>query len=87
MRIKPRKPLRKSKAGAFLTARRRFCRFCTDKQKVIDYKELKTIEMFVKERGGIVSTRNTGNCAKHQRRMSGEIKKARFLSLIPYVRV
>jgi len=28
----------------------------------------------------------SGLCAKHQRRLTREIKKARFLALLPYVR-
>ncbi|MFH1640863.1 MAG: 30S ribosomal protein S18 [Candidatus Omnitrophota bacterium] len=70
----------------FLSTRKRFCRFCVDKTKVIDYKDIKALESFIKERGKIVSVRASGNCAKHQRRISEAIKMARFLSLLPYVR-
>jgi len=70
----------------FLSLRKKFCRFCADKTRVIDYKDIKLLESFIKERGKIVSSRYTGNCAKHQRRLAGEIKKARFISLMPYVR-
>jgi small subunit ribosomal protein S18 len=70
----------------FLSTRKRFCRFCVDKTKTIDYKEIKTLESFIKERGKIVSVRGSGNCAKHQRRIAEAIKLARFISLIPYVR-
>ncbi|MBU1929783.1 MAG: 30S ribosomal protein S18 [Candidatus Omnitrophota bacterium] len=73
---------RKSGMSSFF--RRRVCRFCTDKVKVIDYKDLKTMESFVKERGRIVSSRGSGNCAKHQRQISNAIKIARFMALIPY---
>lgn len=84
--MRPRvKILRKKETG--LPLRKKTCRFCTDKNKIIDYKEIKLLESFVKERGKIVSARYSGNCAKHQRRISEEIKKARFLSLVPYVRI
>lgn len=69
--------------------RKRFCRFCVgnvDKDKAIDYKDVKRLEVFVTERGKIVSSRYSGNCAKHQRRVSEALKKARFLSLLPYIR-
>ena len=69
-----------------LTIRKRFCRFCTDKVKVIDYKDVKRLEAFITERGKIVSSRISGNCAKHQRRIAEAIKKARFISMIPYTR-
>ena len=69
--------------------RKRFCRFCVgsvDKGKPIDYKDVKRLEVFVTERGKIVSSRYSGNCAKHQRRVAEVLKKARFLSLLPYIR-
>jgi len=70
-----------------LPARKRFCRFCAeDKVKTIDYKDVKRLEAFITERGKIVSSRISGNCAKHERRIAEAIKKARFLSLIPYTR-
>ena len=92
MKVKTRS-FTKSKTGtrakrkdSGLLTRKRFCRFCVDKVKEIDYKDLKRLENFITERGKIVSTRYSGNCAKHQRRITEAIKKARFLSLIPYIR-
>jgi small subunit ribosomal protein S18 len=85
MRIK--KKIIVKRRDSLLPQRKRFCRFCVDKTKIIDYKEIKNLESFVKERGKILSSRVTGNCAKHQRRLTDAIKKARFMSLIPYVRV
>ncbi|MCM8795131.1 MAG: 30S ribosomal protein S18 [Candidatus Omnitrophica bacterium] len=75
---------KKGKKG--LGVRKKVCRFCTQKIKTIDYKDTKTLEVFLSERGKIISSRISGNCAKHQRRLSKEIKRARFLSLLPYVR-
>ena len=75
------------KKNMFMPMRRKVCRFCADKIKAIDYKDMKTIESFVKERGRIVSARSSGNCAKHQRELTRAIKQARFLSLVPYVRI
>jgi len=57
-----------------LIARKKFCRFCKNKVKVIDYKDLRMIETFVTEKGKIVSRRFSGNCAKHQRRVVEAIK-------------
>lgn len=74
------------KQDAHLPLRKRFCRFCADKVKAIDYKDVKRLEAFITERGKIISTRVSGNCAKHQRRVTEAIKKARFISLLPYVR-
>jgi small subunit ribosomal protein S18 len=74
------------KRDTHIFQRKRFCRFCLDKTKVIDYKDLKRLESFITEKGKIISSRLTGNCARHQRRLVDAIKKARFISLVPYVR-
>ena len=65
-------------------SRRRACRFCTDKEIVIDYKDSKTLKNFVTERGKIVPRRIYGTCAKHQRQLSIAIKRARSIALMPY---
>jgi len=69
------------------SVRKKFCRLCVDKVKSLDYKDARRLEAFIKERGKIVSTRISGNCAKHQRMVAEAIKKARFMSLLPYTRV
>lgn len=91
MKVKTRefsktKKFDKKKRDAHAITRKKFCRFCADKTKAIDYKDVKRLEAFITERGKIVSTRISGNCARHQRRIAEAIKKARFLSLIPYTR-
>lgn len=82
----PRKP-RADKKKSFLPMRRKVCRFCKDKVRVIDYKDVKSLESFVKERGRMVSARATGNCAKHQRQVTKAVKRARHIGLLPYVRM
>ena len=82
--IKGRKIVKKRRDS--LTTRKRFCRFCADKVKTIDYKDVKRLEAFIMERGKILSSRLSGNCAKHQRRIAEAITKARFISLLPYTR-
>ena len=69
-----------------LIPRKRFCRFCADKVTSIDYKDTRRLEAFVTERGKILASRLSGNCAKHQRRIAEAITKARFVSLLPYTR-
>ena len=66
-------------------SRRRACRFCTDMEIVIDYKDSKTLKNFVTERGKIVPRRIYGTCAKHQRHLAREIKRARHIALLPFV--
>lgn len=65
-------------------SRRKICRFCADKELVIDYKEIKTLRNFVTERGKIIPQRIFGTCAKHQRQVSDAIKQARQIALLPY---
>jgi small subunit ribosomal protein S18 len=79
----PRGLAAKKKRDLRLSLKKKFCRFCADKTRVIDYKDVKRLEAFVNERGKITSSRVLGNCAKHQRRLVEAIKKAKFLSLLP----
>lgn len=65
--------------------RRKNCRFCSGNLPRIDYKDVDTLRQFITARGKMLSRRITGNCAKHQRQVSQEIKKARYLALLPYV--
>jgi len=64
--------------------KQRQCRFCADKSLRIDYKDYELLRSFLSERGKIRAKRVTGLCAKHQRKVANEIKKARFLALLPY---
>ena len=91
MKVKARGPMRKTKTltkkrDTHFIAKKKFCRFCADKVKFIDYKDIKRLEAFITERGKILASRISGNCAKHQRRIAEAIKKARFISLVPYTR-
>ena len=65
--------------------RRRVCVFCEEKQNTMDYKDVNKLRRFISERGKILPRRITGNCAKHQRAVTVAIKKARHVSLMPYV--
>ncbi len=64
--------------------RRRVCRFCTDSDVIMDYKDAKTLRNFVTERGKIIPKRIFGTCASHQRQVTEAIKRARHLALLPY---
>ncbi len=64
--------------------RRRICAFCADKVDKIDYKDVNLLRRFVSDTGQIDSRRRTGTCARHQRRVTKAIKRARYLALLPY---
>ena len=65
--------------------RKKACPLCSDKDLVLDYKNPEQLKKFVNERGKILPRRITGTCAKHQRKLALEIKRARALALLPYV--
>ena len=64
--------------------RRKFCRFCSDKELPINYKHADILSDFVTERGKIIARRITGTCAHHQRLLTTEIKRARQMALMVY---
>jgi small subunit ribosomal protein S18 len=59
------------------------CPFCKGKTNP-DYKDVVTLEKYLSDRVKILGKARTGICAKHQRRLSREIKRARHLALIPF---
>lgn len=62
----------------------RFCQFCVDKVKSIDYKQSDMLRKYVLERGKIRPRRQTGTCARHQRALAAAIKRARHMALLPF---
>ena len=65
--------------------RRKVCRFCAEKVRDIDFKQIQILRTFTTDTGKILSGRITGNCASHQRQLTRCIKRARNLALLPYV--
>ena len=72
----------RSKGKTFF--RKKVCRFCANKAK-IDYKDADALRRYMTERGKILPRRITGTCAKHQREVAKAIKRARTISLLPFV--
>ena len=64
--------------------RKKVCVFC-GKDNVIDYKDINKLKRYISERGKILPRRITGNCAKHQRALTVAIKRARHMSMMPYI--
>lgn len=67
--------------------RKRVCKFCIEKVKDIDYKDIQKLSKFITERGKIVPSRISGNCAKHQRQLARAIKKARVVAFLPFTSI
>ena len=64
--------------------RRKFCRFCADKELPLNYKNPEVLRDFITERGKIIARRITGTCARHQRELTREIKRARQMAMLIY---
>jgi small subunit ribosomal protein S18 len=64
--------------------RNRHAQYCPD-GKCFDYKDFETLRRYVNETGKIKPRRQTGNCARCQRELAREIKRARHLALLPFI--
>ena len=62
----------------------KICRFCSEKVQHIDFFDIKLLKPLISERGKIVPSRISGNCARHQRQMTEAIKRARSIALLPF---
>ena len=51
----------------------------------IDYKDIDLLKSFITEQGKILSRRATGVNVQQQRQIAKAIKRARILSLLPFV--
>lgn len=80
---RPERPERPRRRGRF-GGRRKVCAFCVEKVKEIDYKDPGRLRRYLSDRGKIEPRRKTGTCAKHQRRLTIALKRARHLALLPY---
>ena len=64
---------------------RKECYLCKKKIEEIDYKDINLLSHCQSETGKIKSSKRTGNCAKHHRRLTKSLKRARYLALLPYI--
>lgn len=75
---------RGSDAGGDRRNRRRRNSYCPD-GKCFDYKDADGLKRYISETGKIKPRRQTGNCARCQRELAREIKRARHLALLPFI--
>ncbi|HHX16955.1 MAG TPA: 30S ribosomal protein S18 [Mollicutes bacterium] len=64
--------------------RKKICQMCAGKS--VNYKDVEIIKKYINEKYKIVPRRVTGACAKHQRYIATQVKRARFMALVPYTR-
>ena len=62
------------------------CYFCQEKIEEIDHQNTDLLYRFMSGQAKIISAKRTGNCSKHQRKLSKTIKKARIMGLLPFTR-
>jgi small subunit ribosomal protein S18 len=75
---------RPSNKKGFRFSRKRVCAFCADRADTVDYKDVPLLRQYITGRGKIKPRRKTGLCARHQRRLSAAVKRARHIALLPY---
>ena len=68
----------------FYRKKKKVCYMCTGKD--IDYKDTELLKKYINDKGKILPRRVTGACAKHQRHIAEEVKKARAIALLPYTK-
>lgn len=64
---------------------KKYCRFKKNGIKYIDYKDPDFLMKFLNEQGKLLPRRITGTSLKYQRKVSQAVKRARHLSILPYV--
>ena len=68
----------------FRKMRKKVCALCANKDLVLDYKNAEQLRKFINDKGKILPRRATGACAKHQRDITLEVKRARHIAVLPY---
>ena len=68
----------------FYRKKKKICQMCAGKS--VDYNDVMIINKYINDKGKILPRRMSGACAKHQRHIAEQVKYARFMALIPYVK-
>ena len=68
----------------FYRKKKKICYMCAGKS--IDYKDVDILRKYINDKGKILPRRVTGACAKLQRHIAEQIKRARAIALLPYTK-
>ena len=68
----------------FNRRKKKVCAMCTGKN--VDWKDTETLRRYTNEKGKILPRRVTGTCAKHQRIVATQIKRARMMAILPFTK-
>jgi small subunit ribosomal protein S18 len=63
----------------------KYCYFCVNNVDYIDYKNNNILRRFISSYSKIVPRKRSNVCAKHQRKLSEAIKRARIMAILPFV--
>lgn len=66
----------------FFRKKKKVCQLCAGKS--VDYKNPEILRKYISENGKILPRRVTGACAKHQRYIATQVKRARMIALLPF---
>ena len=64
--------------------RKKVCALCEGKK--LNFLDAEEMSQYINEKGKILPRRVTGTCARHQRIVAREIKRARMAALLPFVK-
>jgi len=70
--------------GEFYPRKKKICQMCAGKS--VDYKDVQIISKYINDQGKILPRRMTGACAMHQRYIAKQVKRARQIALIPFIK-
>ncbi len=72
--------------GGYRKRRKRRCYFTDNKIKYIDFKDVELLKRFISDRGKILPRRVTGTKSNYQAELAVAIKRARHMSLLPFIK-
>lgn len=86
LKLKISSRLLKKRSKRFSSSQKKHCRFCggPEQEATLDYKNTNLLRNFLTERGKILPSRISGNCAFHQRALGTAVKMSRTMALLPY---
>jgi small subunit ribosomal protein S18 len=80
------KPQKKIQIPKFVFKKKK-CKLCKADVKEPDFKDADYMTKFLTDRGKILPRRINGCCFKHQRKVKVAIKRARYMALIPFLKI
>jgi small subunit ribosomal protein S18 len=78
------KPKRSSEPRKDIPAKKKSCFYC-DNNKEPHFFDSANLRRYMSDRSRINSKQRSGNCAKHQRVLTEQIKYGRHLALLPFI--